>query len=120
MADGLLTCLLAPFLAKATRQLPSSPTPRLYLIIISKCLPAVAEGKNAIDYVAFMAALRTGLITYVPVNRQAVSHSAGNCLVLPPGACARQRSMLFMVSNLQQHIGKHVVTLLECSPPAEH
>lgn len=80
----------------------------------------MAEGKNAIDYVAFMDALRTGLITYVPVNRQAVSHSAGNCLVLPPGACARQRSMLFMVSNLQQHIGKHVVTLLECSPPAEH
>ena len=100
-------------------QLPACP-----LSWPSNCLPAVAEGKNAINYVAFMDALRTGLITYVPVNRQAVKQSAGNCfscncLVLPSGGCARQVSMLFMVSNLQQHGIEHVLMLLEVGPTCE-
>ena len=76
MAADPFACLLS--LSKAMCHLTSSPTPRL-CITNSDCLPAVAEGKNAIDYMAFMNALRTGLITYVPVNRQAVEQSAGNC-----------------------------------------
>ena len=122
MAEGPLAacCTLKLQSYTSSALLPQSPAcPLNYAKLFNNCLPAVAEGKSAIDYVAFMDALRTGLITYVPVNRQADKQSAGNPLVLPSGACVRQGTLLFMVSNLQQHSIEHVPMLLECDPPAE-